>query len=68
MLFSSAILLILKPSSKLSITLLHTSNDFERLLEELEIKHSYSKKGYPYDNASMESFNAILKSCVQLYD
>lgn len=39
----------------------YTSNDFESLLEELEIKHSYSKKGYPYDNASMESFNAILK-------
>ena len=31
------------------------------LLEQLGIKHSYSKKGYPYDNASMESFNAILK-------
>ena len=39
----------------------YTSNDFEKLLEVLEIKHSYSKKGYPYDNASMESFNAILK-------
>ena len=39
----------------------YTSNDFEQLLEELKIKHSYSKKGYPYDNASMESFNAILK-------
>ena len=39
----------------------YTSNDFEHILEELEIKHSYSKKGYPYDNASMESFNAILK-------
>ena len=25
------------------------------------MKHSYSKKGYPYDNASMESFNSILK-------
>ena len=37
----------------------YISNDFELLLEELEIKHSYSKKGYPYDNASMESFNAI---------
>ena len=34
---------------------------FEQILEELKIKHSYSKKGYPYDNASMESFNAILK-------
>lgn len=39
----------------------YTSNDFEYLLEKLEIKHSYSQKGYPYDNASMESFNAILK-------
>lgn len=39
----------------------YTSNDYEELLEKLGIKHSYSKKGYPYDNASMESFNAILK-------
>ena len=39
----------------------YTSNDFEQLLNELNIKHSYSRKGYPYDNASMESFNAILK-------
>jgi len=39
----------------------YTSNDFEGLLRKLLIKHSYSKKGYPYDNASMESFNAILK-------
>ena len=39
----------------------YTSNDYEELLLSLGIKHSYSKKGYPYDNASMESFNAILK-------
>lgn len=39
----------------------YTSNDYEDLLERLQIRHSYSKKGYPYDNASMESFNAILK-------
>jgi len=39
----------------------YTSNNYETLLEQLGIKHSYSKKGYPYDNASMESFNAILK-------
>ena len=39
----------------------YTSNDYEKLLNELKVKHSYSKKGYPYDNASMESFNAILK-------
>ena len=39
----------------------YTSNDYEALLSALSIKHSYSKKGYHYDNASMESFNAILK-------
>ena len=39
----------------------YTSNDYEELLATFSIKHSYSKKGYPYDNASMESFNAILK-------
>lgn len=39
----------------------YISNEYEQLLESLNIKHSYSKKGYPYDNASMESFNAILK-------
>jgi len=39
----------------------YTSNEYEKLLFENGIKHSYSKKGYPYDNASMESFNAILK-------
>ena len=33
----------------------------KKLLLENNVKHSYSKKGYPYDNASMESFNAILK-------
>ncbi len=39
----------------------YTSNKVEKYLKELELEHSYSKKGYPYDNASMESFNAILK-------
>lgn len=39
----------------------YTSNNYEELLSSLSIRHSYSKKGYPYDNASMESFNAILK-------
>lgn len=39
----------------------YTSNDYEDLLSSLKIRHSYSKKGYPYDNASMESLNAILK-------
>ena len=39
----------------------YTSNKVEAYLKELNLRHSYSKKGYPYDNASMESFNAILK-------
>lgn len=39
----------------------YTSNEYEKLLLGNNVKHSYSKKGYPYDNASMESFNAILK-------
>lgn len=39
----------------------YTSNAFESLLSSLNISHSYSKKGYPYDNSSMESFNSLLK-------
>ena len=39
----------------------YTSNKVEEYLRKLNLRHSYSKKGYPYDNASMESFNAILK-------
>ena len=39
----------------------YTLNEYEKILLENNVKHSYSKKGYPYDNASMESFNAILK-------
>ena len=39
----------------------YTSNNFEQLLLDNNIIHSYSKKGYPYDNASMESFNSVLK-------
>lgn len=39
----------------------YTSKEYEKILMENNVKHSYSKKGYPYDNASMESFNAILK-------
>ena len=37
----------------------YTSNDYKNLLLSLKINHSYSKKGYPYDNSSKESFNAI---------
>lgn len=39
----------------------YTSKKVEKYLKELGLRHSYSKKGYPYDNACMESFNAILK-------
>lgn len=39
----------------------YISNDFKQLLIDLSIKHSYSKKGYSNDNASIESFNNILK-------
>lgn len=39
----------------------YTSNDFESRLKELKIKHSFSHKGCPYDNAGIESFHATLK-------
>lgn len=39
----------------------YTSNVVEEYLKSKGIKHSYSKKGYPYDNAPMESFHASLK-------
>jgi putative transposase len=39
----------------------YTSEDFAKMIAEFEIKHSFSKKGCPYDNACIESFHAILK-------
>ena len=39
----------------------YTAREFEKLLETMGIKHSYSKKGYPYDNAPMESFHSCFK-------
>ena len=33
--------------------------EYEKILLGNNVRHSYSKKGYLYDNASMESFNAI---------
>ena len=39
----------------------YTSNLFESVLAELMIRHSYSKKGYPYDNSCIESFHSVLK-------
>ena len=39
----------------------YTSNLFESAHEELKIRHSYSRKGCPYDNACIESFHSVLK-------
>lgn len=39
----------------------YTSLAYEQLLTEKKIKHSYSRKGCPYDNAGIESFHASLK-------
>jgi putative transposase len=39
----------------------YTSELFERTLEAVGIKHSYSRKGHPYDNARIESFHSLLK-------
>ena len=39
----------------------YTSSKVEEYLKSKYIRHSYSKKGYPYDNAPMESFHASLK-------
>ena len=39
----------------------YTSKEFNELLKEKGIQHSYSKKGTPYDNAKIESFHSIIK-------
>ncbi len=39
----------------------YISIELEKLLSKHAITHSFSKKGYPYDNSPMESFNASLK-------
>ncbi|SHK26883.1 Transposase InsO and inactivated derivatives [Anaerobranca californiensis DSM 14826] len=39
----------------------YTSAEFAKVVKELKIKHSFSQKGSPYDNAPIESFHAILK-------
>lgn len=39
----------------------YTSNTFNEALKQLGIKHSYSRKGCPYDNATIESFSCILE-------
>lgn len=39
----------------------YTSSNFEEYLSKLNIVHSFSAKGCPYDNACIESFHASLK-------
>lgn len=39
----------------------YTSEAYEAKLNELNIRHSFSRKGCPYDNAGIESFHASLK-------
>ncbi|UQS86911.1 DDE-type integrase/transposase/recombinase [Nicoliella spurrieriana] len=39
----------------------YISDQFEKLLTKLNIKHSYSLKGHPYDNTYIENFHSMLK-------
>lgn len=39
----------------------YTAIDVENWLKSNKIRHSYSRKGTPYDNAGIESFHASLK-------
>lgn len=39
----------------------YTSEQFENTIQKLNMIHSFSYKGSPYDNACIESFHAILK-------
>ena len=39
----------------------YTSQLFEDYMTEQKIKHSFSRKGNPYDNACIESFHSIMK-------
>lgn len=39
----------------------YTSKSYQKRLTELNIRHSFSRKGCPYDNAGIESFHATLK-------
>lgn len=36
----------------------YTSDDYEKCLENLKIKHSFSRKGCPYGNACIESVHS----------
>ncbi|MBL1230944.1 IS3 family transposase [Enterococcus sp. BWB1-3] len=39
----------------------YTSEAYETKLRDLTIRHSFSRKGCPYDNAGIESFHASIK-------
>ena len=39
----------------------YTSDEFAKTIKRFKMKHSFSYKGSPYDNACMESFHSILK-------
>ena len=39
----------------------YTSEEFEDCLKKLGIRHAFSRKGNPYDNACIESFHSVLK-------
>lgn len=39
----------------------YTASEVEQWLKTNKIRHSYSRKGTPYDNAGIESFHASLK-------
>lgn len=39
----------------------YTSRVFEHYLSSAKIRHSFSRKGNPYDNACIESFHSVLK-------
>ncbi|WP_278183706.1 IS3 family transposase [Leuconostoc kimchii] len=39
----------------------YTSSTFDEVMQKHQIRHSYSKKGHPYDNARIEVCHSILK-------
>ncbi len=39
----------------------YTSRSFEKFLNSRGIRHSFSRKGNPYDNACIGSFHSVLK-------
>ena len=39
----------------------YTSDQFEKYLAKKKIRHSFSRKGCPYDNSCIESFHSLLK-------